>query len=110
MRGSISCGNIAPNVAEDLHIAAGGVEQPFEDFERRRLARSVGTEQAKALPRLHDQVQAPHRLDGGPAIRAALLLNLAATECRPAGPSAGQKCKWIIDLQRWSAKGLADLL
>jgi hypothetical protein len=42
--------------------------------------------------------------------KAALLLNLAATECRPAGPSAGQKCKWIIDLQRWSAKGLADLL
>jgi hypothetical protein len=42
--------------------------------------------------------------------KAAQLLNLAATECRPAGPSAGQKCKWINYLQRWSAKGLADLL
>jgi hypothetical protein len=46
----------------------------------------------------------------GAGIRATQLLNLAATECRPAGPSAGQKCKWIIYLQRWSAKGLADLL
>jgi hypothetical protein len=42
--------------------------------------------------------------------RAAQLLDLAATEIRTAGPSAGQKCKWIIYLQRWSAKGLADLL
>jgi hypothetical protein len=42
--------------------------------------------------------------------RAAQLLNLGTTEGRPAGPSDGQKCKWTIYLQHWSAKGLADLL
>jgi hypothetical protein len=35
---------------------------------------------------------------------------LANSDCRSAGPSADLKCKWIIYLRRWSAKGLADLL
>jgi hypothetical protein len=38
-----------PCQAEDLDLAGVGLEQPLEDFDRRRLARAVGAKQPEAL-------------------------------------------------------------
>ena len=51
----------APAQAEDLDLAGGRGEQPFEDLDRRGLAGAVGAEQAEALARLDGQVEAAQR-------------------------------------------------
>src|SRR5262249_11334245 len=56
---------LAPGHAEDAHLAAVGRVEPFEDFDRRRLAGSVGTEKAEALAHAHLEINPVHRFHIG---------------------------------------------
>ena len=49
IRSRIAASSVVPAPAEDLDLARGRPVQPFEDLDRRRLARAVGAEQAEAL-------------------------------------------------------------
>jgi hypothetical protein len=52
-----------PAQAEHLDVAAIGLQQAFQDLDRRRLAGTIGTEQAEALAALHgkrEAVDGPH--------------------------------------------------
>ena len=52
----------APVVAQHFDLAGRGLEQAFEDFDRRRLASAVGAQQAEALALLDRQIESAHRL------------------------------------------------
>src|SRR3974377_1766551 len=52
-----------PGHAQDFYLAGSGLAQPFENFNGRRLARAVRSEQAETLTRLDRKVETAHRLD-----------------------------------------------
>src|SRR5688572_23179354 len=52
----------APMVAQHFNLARRRVEKTLNDFNRRRFAGAVRTEQAKALADFHAQIQSADRL------------------------------------------------
>jgi hypothetical protein len=50
-------------LAQDLHLTAVAVTEPFEDLDRRGLARPVGAEDREHLALVHLEVDPSHRLD-----------------------------------------------
>ena len=69
---------LAPAVAQHFDLAGRGVQQPLDDFDRRRFPRPVGPQQSKALPLLDGQIQPAHRIHrrlGVVALRQILALN-----------------------------------
>ena len=72
IRSRIAVSSLGPAPAEDLDLAGGRAVEPFEDLDRRRLARAVGSEQAEALARGDFQVDPVDRVDR--AVAAGVLL------------------------------------
>ena len=81
IRSRISRLVVLPAKAEDLDLAGGRLDQPFEDLDGRRLARAVGAEQAEALADGDLQVEAVDRVDG--TVAAGILLSEVLDPDRP---------------------------
>src|SRR5439155_9374757 len=68
---------LPPTPAEHFDVAAGGFQQPFEDFDRGRLAGAVRAEQAKALTGAHFEIEPVDGIDDG-APATVLLAEITA--------------------------------
>src|SRR5262245_16605393 len=67
----------SPAAAQQLHLARGRREQPFQNLDGGGFSRSVRSEQAKALPRPHFEVQ-PVDCVNGPCAAPILLAQVFA--------------------------------
>ena len=52
-----------PRHAENFDLTRSRLQQPFENFDGRGLARAVRTEQSEALTGLDAEIESAHRLD-----------------------------------------------
>src|SRR5262249_21723344 len=77
----------APMHPEHFDFAGCRVEQPFDYFNRRCLARAVGTQQAEALAAFDSEIQAADRLHG--RLRRIRLDQMGTSDRQQINPSYG---------------------